>query len=69
MTPFNAGNAPVSADLGHEIDLLVSYAITPRQEIIFGYSHFFAGRYYELTPGAPSDSDADFYYTHYQINF
>jgi hypothetical protein len=69
MTPFNPANAPASRDLGHEIDLLFTYALTPRMEILFGYSHFFAGDYYKLTPGVPYRDDADFFYTHFLWNF
>ena len=69
MGPFNPGNAPASADLGHEVDLLFTYSLTPRMELLFGYSHFFAGDYYRLTPGVPYDGDADFFYTHFLWNF
>lgn len=67
-TPFAPGIRPGSTDLGHEIDFLVTYSINARSTLLFGYSHFFAGRYYE-TPGLPFDGDGDFYYTQYQINF
>ncbi len=69
MTPFNPANAPASRDLGHEIDLLFTYNVTPRMDVVFGYSHFFAGDYYKLTPGVPYRFDADFFYTHFQWNF
>jgi hypothetical protein len=69
MSPFNPANAPASRDLGHEIDLLFTYSLTPRIELLFGYSHFFAGDYYKLTPGVPYDGDADFFYTHFLVNF
>ncbi|MCI0357087.1 MAG: alginate export family protein [Planctomycetaceae bacterium] len=69
MTAFNPGNAPASTELGHEIDLLFTYNINPRMDVVFGYSHFFAGDYYALTPGAPYSGDADFFYTHFQWNF
>ena len=68
MTPFNAGNAPASRDLGHEIDITATYSINPRMDILIGYSHFFAGQYYANTPpGFPSN--ADFFYLQYQWNF
>jgi hypothetical protein len=69
MSAFNGANAPASADLGHEIDLLFTYSLTPRMELLFGYSHFFAGDYYRETPGAPYREDADFLYTHFLWNF
>jgi hypothetical protein len=69
MSAFNGANPPASADLGHELDLTVTYSINPRMDVLFGYSHFFAGDYYRLTPGVPYDGDADFFYTHFQWNF
>jgi hypothetical protein len=69
MTPYNPNNAPASADLGHEIDFTVTYAIAPRTSLLFGYSHFFAGQYYKLTPGVPYRNDADFLYTQFQVDF
>ncbi len=69
MTPFNAANAPASRDLGHEIDLLFTYTIVKRTDMLFGYSHFFAGNYYQLTPGAPTQADGDFFYMQWQRNF
>lgn len=69
MTPYNPNNAPASADLGHEIDFTVTYAVTPRASVLVGYSHFFAGQYYKLTPGVPFRDDADFCYTQFQVNF
>jgi len=68
MTPFAPSVAPGSRDLGQELDLLFTYSLNPRMEVLFGYSHFFAGKYY-ATPGLPYDGDADFFYTHYQWNF
>jgi hypothetical protein len=38
-------------------------------DIQFGYSHFFSGQYYKLTPGVPFRGDADFFYTQGQWNF
>jgi hypothetical protein len=69
MSAFNGANPPASADLGHELDLTFTYSLNPRMDVLFGYSHFFAGDYYRLTPGAPYDGDADFFYTHFQWNF
>jgi len=69
MTPFRPGSAPASKDLGQEIDLILNYSITPRTEIMFGYSHFFSGDYYKQTPALPFRGDADFFYTQFQWNF
>jgi hypothetical protein len=79
MVPFRTGTAPPSRELGHEIDLTVTYTINPRMDILFGYSHFFAGNYYKQSaegplnpansPGVPWRGDADFIYTQFQWNF
>lgn len=42
MTPFNGGNAPGSTELGHEIDLIASYKVSARQNLLLGYSRFFS---------------------------
>ena len=71
MTPFAglpAGSSG-SKDLGHEIDMVITQALTPRSSILFGYSHFFAGNYYATTPGVPFNGDADFFYTQWHVNF
>jgi len=67
-TPFAPGVAPSSSDLGHEIDLLFSYSLNARSSLLFGYSHFFSGKYYD-NPAVPFGGDADFFYTQYQFNF
>ncbi|MBA4020091.1 MAG: hypothetical protein C0483_23240 [Pirellula sp.] len=69
MSPFNPANAPASRDLGHELDLLCTYTLNPRMEMLFGYSHFFSGNYYKETPGIAHRGDANFFYTQYQWNF
>jgi hypothetical protein len=69
MSSFNPANAPGSRDLGDEIDLLLTWNVTARMNVQLGYSHFFAGDYYQTTPGAPTSADADFFYSHVEINF
>jgi hypothetical protein len=69
MTPFNPANRPASRDLGSELDLLLTYTIGPRMDMLFGYSRFFSGAYYSETPGAPHQGDANFYYVQWQWNF
>ncbi len=68
-TPFNGGNAPGSSDLGHEIDLMATWNINARNNVVFGYSHFFSGNYYGTTAGTPFQGDASFYYLQYSVNF
>lgn len=69
MTPFNPAFAPASRDLGHEVDLLLTYTVNVRSEILVGYSHFFAGEYYQQTPGINFQGDANFFYTQFHWNF
>lgn len=69
MTPFNGANVPVSADLGHELDLIATYTTGPRSNLVLGYSHFFSGDYYATTPGVPFTGDADFFYSQWTVNF
>jgi len=69
MTPFNAANPPASAYLGQEIDLTANWRMTDRMSLLFGYSHFFAGDYFEDTPGVADRGDRDFFYTQYTVDF
>lgn len=70
---FNPGGTVGSKDLGHEIDLLGTYKVNSRSDLVLGYSHFFAGRYYDTSTtalGAPLfNGDADFFYTQWHYNF
>jgi hypothetical protein len=68
MTPYNVVTPAVSKDLGHEIDLLGTLTINPRQTLVVGYSHFNSGAYYN-TPGAAFSGNADFFYSQYQVRF
>ena len=67
MTPFAAGIAPDAGHLGQELDLVLSVGLTPRSNVLFGYSHFWAGNYYD-TPGLPTNEDANFFYTQFTTN-
>jgi hypothetical protein len=73
LTPFNPGGTVGSSDLGHEIDLLATYKLTVRSDILLGYSHFFAGAYYDTSFDAGNvplfNGDADFYYVQWQQSF
>ncbi len=55
--------------LGQELDLLCTWQFHPRQDLVFGYSHFWHGSYYDTNPAVPFRGDADFFYTQYSINF
>jgi len=52
-----------SKDLGDELDLILSYRIGPRSNVLLGYSHFWRGN--KIT--APND--ADFIYGEWGVNF
>jgi Alginate export len=69
MTPFNAANPAGDKELGHEIDTLFTIDLNPRNSVQLGYSHFFAGDYYETTAGVPTNEDARFFYMQYQSRF
>lgn len=53
----------VSKDLGNEIDILLSHQIGPRSNIVLGYSRFFRGN------KILTDTDADFGYAQWTLNF
>lgn len=54
-----------SQDWGDELDLVATYNIGPRQKLLFGWSHFWAGN----KIAAPGRQDADFVYTEWTMNF
>ena len=76
MTPYNGANVAGDRELGHEIDVLLSIALNPRNSALLGYSYFNAGDYYDTTVGIPSgpptprsSNDAQFFYMQYQMRF
>ena len=59
-----------SSDLGQELDLVASYNITDRTNLVLGYSHFWAGDFFSTNPSPGLfDGDADFYYVQFTENF
>lgn len=69
MSAFAPGITPGDDELGQEIDFLMSIGITERSNLVLGYSHFWAGDYYD-TPGLPfNGDDADFFYAQWLRNF
>ena len=58
---FNPGGTVGSRDLGHEIDLLGTYKVNARSDLVLGYSHFFTGKYYDtsLTSTGAVGAEAD----------
>ncbi|MEO8268854.1 MAG: alginate export family protein, partial [Aureliella sp.] len=69
MVPFNPTNLAGSRDLGNEVDLLATINMDARNSVLVGYSFFAAGKYYDTTPGVPTNSNADFFYAQYQTRF
>ncbi|MEN1678942.1 MAG: alginate export family protein [Planctomycetota bacterium] len=53
-----------SDDWGHELDLIARYQIVPRSNILFGYSNVWAG-----DKIVDPKSDANFFYTQWELNF
>ena len=50
-------------NFGQELDFIAKYAISPRSNILFGYSHLWKGAKVIGT------NDADFFYTQWTLNF
>jgi hypothetical protein len=68
---FNAGGGPITGradtrDVGGEIDLLLKYQHDAHTQILIGYSHFFAGDFFDL-PGR--GQDIDFFYLSWEYTF
>jgi hypothetical protein len=69
MQPEYGGVLGRNQYLGQEIDLAAKIAITKRTGLLFGYSHFFAGTFYQTHPGGLEQADGDFIYTQLHQNF
>ncbi|MGV3483277.1 MAG: alginate export family protein [Planctomycetaceae bacterium] len=76
LSPFNTTTAAADRELGHEIDLLLNFAIDARNSALLGYSFFDTGDYFDQTSGGvagtngiPTLGDAQFFYAHYQMQF
>lgn len=71
MTPFAglAAGSSGSSNLGQEIDLLATITLSDELSFLVGYSHFFAGDYYQSTPGVPFGGNANFFYTQMMLEF
>ncbi len=74
--PYNVVMGPSASlsggdfSLGQELDFTASWNVTPRLNLLLGYSHFFAGDFYSTNPSPGLfDGDADFYYTQLQLDF
>ena len=59
-----------SNQLGQELDLTASFSLSPRSDLLLGYSHFFSGAFYDTNPSnIPYNGDADFFYTQFSVRF
>ncbi len=72
-TSFNPGGTVGSRDLGQELDLLGTYKVNARSDLVLGYSRFFTGDYYDTSTRANGaalfNGDANFYYAQWHYNF
>ena len=87
---YNAGGAPIyqdptggsGNDIGQEIDLALNWSITPRMNLLFGYSHFWTGDFFDsaviqtaatpaggIASNGADGNDADFFYTQFHVRF
>ena len=56
-----------SKDLGDELDIILTYEIGPRSNVLFGWSHFWRGN--KLATPTNEDEDADFIYGQWTLDF
>jgi len=72
---YNAGGAPIlsdptgasGSDVGQELDLMVKFLVSPRADLLFGYSHLFSGDFVINTLGGRGGED--FYYGQCSVKF
>ncbi len=59
-----------STDLGQELDFTLAYTLNERSSVLFGYSHFWSGDWFDTNPTAGLfNGDGSFYYTQWTLNF
>lgn len=74
---YNANGTPIRVDptgasgrdVGQELDFTVQYVFGPRADILFGYSHFWAGDFVQATNPVGVTGDVDFAYTQFTVKF
>jgi hypothetical protein len=74
---YNATGTPIRISptgaagtyVGQEIDLLFQIVVNPRADVLFGYSHFFAGSFVKATNPIGVNGNADFYYSQWSWRF
>lgn len=72
-------NGATSSRVGHELDLLALWNLTPRMNVNVGYSRFWAGSFFDdpvvrggpagLAPNGANDGDANFTYVQGTLRF
>lgn len=55
--------------VGQELDLLLQYVVNPRADVLFGYSHFWAGNFVKATNPVGVSGNAGFYYSQWSWRF
>ena len=48
---------------------MLTYNFTEQTQFRFGYSYFWAGEFYDTTPGVPTNTNASFLYSHISYQF
>jgi hypothetical protein len=74
---YNAAGVPIRIDptgaagtyVGQELDFTAQYVFDARKDILFGYSHFYAGSFVKATNPPGVNGNADFYYTQFSWRF
>lgn len=74
---YNASGVPIRRSptgaagtyVGQELDLLLQVVINARADVLFGYSHFFAGSFVKATNPVGVSGNADFYYSQWSWRF
>jgi hypothetical protein len=56
-------------DVGSELDLLVNFHLTDRQDVYFNYCRFFTGSFIRATGPAPKDVPLDYVYLQYSTRW
>jgi len=74
---YNAGGGAIRRDatgaagnrVGRELDLMGKYLVTPRSDLVLGFSRFWGGRFVDATNPEGVSGDADFFYTQVSVRF
>lgn len=74
---YNATGTPIRVSptgaagtyVGQELDLIYQIVVNARADVLFGYSHFFAGTFVKRTNPVGVSGNADFYYSQWTWRF